>query len=289
MNRLARGWLLTKQSWAIVRGDRTLLVFPIVAGVSGLCVAAVFVGGGVGLRAATGSEPLMIVAFVIGAYLLTLVATFCNVALTACASRALDGEDTTVSEGFAAARKRLGVIVEWSGVQFVVSGLMMVLEAVLREGAGQIVAVLVRGLANLAWAVASFFVIPVIALEGLGPVEALKRSFSIIKQRWGEGVTGAAAIGGLVFLFVLLPAAALIAVGVAVVSKTAVVGGLLIAVGVVVAIVGVVIQSAVATTFKVALYRFATEDRVLGGFEREPLETAFRPRRRRGGGLARTN
>jgi hypothetical protein len=288
MNRLARGWLLTKQSWAIVRGDRTLLVFPIVAGVSGLCVAAVFVGGGVGLRAATGSEPLMIVAFVIGAYLLTLLATFCNVALTACASRALDGEDTTVSEGFAAARERFGVIVEWSGVQFVVSGLMMVLEAVLREGAGQILAVLVRGLANLAWAVASFFVIPVIALEGLGPVEALKRSFSIIKQRWGEGVTGAAAIGGLVFLFVLLPAAALIAVGVAVVSKTAVVGGLLIAVGVVVVIVGVVVQSAVATTFKVALYRFATEDRVLGGFEREPLEKAFRPRRRRGG-LARTN
>ena len=289
MNRLARGWLLTKQSWAIVRGDRTLLVFPIVAGVSGLCVAAVFVGGGVGLRAATGSEPLMIVAFVIGAYLLTLVATFCNVALTACASRALDGEDTTVSEGFAAARERFGVIVEWSGVQFVVSGLMMVLEAVLREGAGQIVAVLVRGLANLAWAVASFFVIPVIALEGLGPVQALKRSFSIIKQRWGEGVTGAAAIGGLVFLFVLLPAAAVIAVGVAAVSKTAVVGGLLIAIGVVAAIVGIVVQSAVATTFKVALYRFATEDRVLGGFEREPLEKAFRPRRRRGGGLARTS
>jgi hypothetical protein len=288
MNRLQRGWLLTKESWAIVRRDRTLLVFPIVAGTSGLCVAAVFVGGGVGLRAATGSEPLMIVAFVVGAYLLTLVATFCNVALTTCASRALDGEDTTVAEGFAAARQRFGVIVEWSGVQFVVSALMMVLEAVLREGAGQIIAVLVRGLANLAWAVASFFVIPVIALEGLGPMEALKRSFSIIKQRWGEGVTGSAAIGGLVFLFVLLPAAAVIAAGVAVASKTAALGGLLIAIGVVVAVVGIVVQSAVATTFKVALYRFATEDKVLGGFEREPLEKAFRPRRRRGGRLART-
>jgi cation transporter-like permease len=114
MSRIGRGWILTKESWAIIRRDRTLLVFPIVAGISGLLVGAVFIGGGVGLRAATGSEPVMIVAFVIGAYVLTVVSTFCNVALTSCAARALDGEDTTVAEGFAAARERFGVVMSWS-------------------------------------------------------------------------------------------------------------------------------------------------------------------------------
>ena len=58
--------------------------------------------------------------------------------------------------------------------------------------------------------------IPVIALEGLGPKDALKRSVAIIGQRWGEGVAGSFAIGGLVFLFAFLPGAALVALGIAV-------------------------------------------------------------------------
>ena len=37
--------------------------------------------------------------------------------------------------------------------------------------------------------------------------------------------------------------------------------------------------------FKVALYRFAVEDHVVGQFERSQLEAAFRPR---GRGAART-
>jgi hypothetical protein len=41
------------------------------------------------------------------------------------------------------------------------------------------------------------------------------------------------------------------------------------------------VQTALSATFRVALYRFATEDKVLGGFKREPMESAFAPRRRR--------
>jgi hypothetical protein len=288
MNRMQRGWRLTKQSWAIIRRDRTLLVFPIVAGIAGLIVAAIFVGGGVALRGSTGSEPLMIVAFVIGAYLLAVVSIFCNVALCACAARALEGEDTTVQEGFEAARSRFGVVVGWAGVQLIVGGLTTLLEAALREAGGQILASIVGSLVNLAWGVASFFVIPIIALENLGPKDALKRSLSIVRQRWGEGVTGTAAIGLLLVLFAFLPGAALVAVGIAARNSSSVLAGVLIALGVVTIIVGIVIQTALMSTFKVALYRFATEDKVLGGFEREPLENAFKPRRRRDRGLART-
>jgi hypothetical protein len=158
----------------------------------------------------------------------------------------------------------------------------MIIEAALREGAGQIVAALVGGIANVAWGVASFFVIPIITLENLGPTAALKRSISIIKNRWGEGVAGTAAIGGLLVLFVFLPGVALVALGVVTASKTAALAALLIAAGAVIIIVGVVVQAALMSTFRVALYRFATEDKVLGGFDREPLENAFRPRRRRG-------
>src|SRR5918999_1470322 len=108
MTRIRRGWELTKESWAVVRRDRSLLVFPVVAVIAALLVAAIFVGGGAALHASNGSEPLLIVVLVVGAYVLIAVSIFFNVALSACASRALEGHDTTAGEGFAAARSRLG-------------------------------------------------------------------------------------------------------------------------------------------------------------------------------------
>jgi hypothetical protein len=34
MGRIQRGWQLTEQSWAVVGGDRSPMLFPVVAGAS---------------------------------------------------------------------------------------------------------------------------------------------------------------------------------------------------------------------------------------------------------------
>ena len=39
---------------------------------------------------------------------------------------------------------------------------------------------------GVAWSVATYFVIPVIALEGLGPRDALRRSSALVREKWGE-------------------------------------------------------------------------------------------------------
>jgi hypothetical protein len=282
MGRMSRGWMLTKESWRLVRSDRTLLWFPVVGALVGLVVAAVFVGGGIALYSATNSAVALIIPLVIGAYLLAVVATFFNVALAVCVSRALEGHDSTVAEGLAAARTRLDHIFGWAGVQLVVGGLNLLLQALLREAGGQVVASIFSGLANAAWDIASFFVIPALALDDLGPKAALKRSVQVIRERWGEGVTGAAAIGFIFFLCVWLPVIALIVVGVLLSSSVAGLGIALIAIGVVAFVIGVVVQTTLSAAFRVALYRFATQGEVLGPYQREPLEQAFRPKRRRG-------
>ena len=275
MGRMRRGWQLSKESWAVVKGDRSLLVFPIVAGLGTLILVAAF--GGAALGVLESSTPLAIVIGVIGLYLVMLVTVFASVALTACAARSLEGEDTRASEGWAAARGRFGPIMSWAGVQLVVGAAITALQALLRDSAGQIVSSIVGGLANFAWTIATFFVIPVIAFEGLGPFAALKRSVAVIKGRWGEGVTGSFAIGGLVFLFAFLPGALLVALGIAI---SGAVGAVVAVLGVAIFLVGAVVQNALMAVFKVALFRFATEDRVVGQFERPLLEQAFRPRGR---------
>jgi Family of unknown function (DUF6159) len=280
MGRFARGWQMTKQSWAVVRADRSLLVFPVVAAGAGIATSIVFFGAGAGIVAASKDDWLAVPFVVAGLYVLVAIGIFCSVALSACASRALEGHDTTIAEGLGAARSRLDVILAWAGVQLVVGALISALQALLRQGAGAVVGALVGGLANLAWTVATFFVVPGIALEGLGPRAALTRSTHVIRERWGEGVSGTAAIGAIVFFAGILPGGLLIAIGVGVSSGSAALAVVLIVLGAVIIGVAALLQTTIMAVFKVALFRFATEDRVLGEFERAQLETAFRRRRR---------
>ena len=277
MGRMGRGWALSKESWAIVRADRSLLVFPDHRGDRGADRR-----GGVRRRR---RRPLRderaagVAIAIIGLYTVIAFSIFCNVALAACAARSLDGEDTRPSEGWAAARARLRPILGWALLQLVVGGLITALQAFLRQGAGQLIGLIVGGLANFAWTVATFFVIPVIAFEELGPKAALGRSVAVLRQRWGEGVAGTFAIGAIVFLVAFLPGAALVALGIVLGGAG---GAVLIVLGAAVFLVGAVVQNTLMAVFKVALYRFATEDRVVGRFERSQLEAAFRPRGRMG-------
>ena len=45
-------------------------------------------------------------------------------------------------------------------------------------------------LVGLTWAVATYFVVPILAAEGTGPITALRRSVDLLKKSWGEGLTG---------------------------------------------------------------------------------------------------
>ena len=47
---------------------------------------------------------------------------------------------------------------------------------------------LVGGWIGLAWTLASYFVVPVLAAEDVGPAEALQRSADLFRETWGEEV-----------------------------------------------------------------------------------------------------
>lgn len=267
----------------MLRNDRSLAIFPVISAVAILAAALVIAGPGVVLLATDTAAPVAYVLWAIAIYVLTFIGIYCNVALAAAASRSLDGHDTTLSDGFAVARQRRGVIAQWAAVQLTVGLLLNLLEAALAQTpVGRIAASIITGLLSGAWSIVTFFVTPLLALEGVGPKQALTRSGSLIKARWGEGFVGSISIGGVVFLIVMLPAIAIGALGVAAVGSSPALGGLLIAVGVVVFIVGALISSTLNTIFRVALYRYATSDEVVQGYDRDTFAHAFAPKKRFG-------
>lgn len=277
MRRIREGWRLTKKSWAVVKADRSLAIFPAIsAACTVLSFLVVWTGAGAVLLATNPddltSDPVTWIAFVLSTYAGVFTATFFNVALASCAVRSLEGADTTVSEGLRAAWQRLGAIAGWSALATLVSVILRLIEERF-EAVGSIVAAIV----GVAWSAAAFFVVPVLALEGSGPIEALKASGRTVKRRWGESATGYVAISAVSTLAVLCAVAVGGAIAFAGVSAESIA---LLALGIVVGVGGLIVilcvSSALNQVFRVAVYRYATTDQAPGQFTAEECEHALR-------------
>lgn len=277
MGRISSGWALTKQSWAVLKNDRSLVIFPILSAVFAMIalvviwVPTVITAGLLQNGTVDENNPIIGVGAVVTIYVSTFVVIFFNVALAACAARSLRGENTKVGEGISAAMGRIGPIVGWTLVAGTVGLILQILEN--RFPIAGRIAVWIAG---AAWAIATFFVIPVIALEGTGPVRSLKRSVQVVKAKWGEGATGQVAISAVtgLIVFVLILAGggagyALVAVGLTPVAIA--VGAVAVAAVIVVAI----ISSALNSIFRVAVYQYAATGQAPAGFDSRLVSSAF--------------
>jgi len=273
MGRMKRGWVLTKVSWSILRSDRSLGAFPVLAGIAGILLAAAF-GAPAALLFSGDMTVLGVIVAAVGIYLVTFAAVFFNVALAAAAGQVLDGQDATVASGVAVARANIGAVAGWAGM---VASVNIVVRA-LQERAGPLGDILLGGLL-VAWGLVTFLAVPVIAAEGTGPIATLKRSATIFRERWGEQITGQFSIGGLVFLIAILPALVLAGIGVA--TGNAAVMIVLIAIAIVVILIASIISAALSQIFAVALYRYATGQGALGQFTEAQLASSVAPRKGR--------
>lgn len=273
MGRIKRGWGLTKKSWALLREHPSLIRFPLYGGVATTLLAIVFLGPGLYLfddDQLAGAIPLI----VIGVYVLSLVGFYFSVGLAACADMIFRGEEATVSDGLAVARTRLSQISGWAAVSAAISLVMGVL-----ENQGGALGTVAARLVGMAWSLVTFLAVPVIAIEGTGPFETIKRSGALFRERWGQQITGNLAIGGAVFLLGVLPAIVLIVAGIALWSSASFLGALLVVIGALVLAIAMLISRALSGIFGVALYRYALDGETVGGFTRDELESAVKVKR----------
>jgi hypothetical protein len=276
MGRIARGWELSKKSFALVEHDRGLLLFPTLSILATIAAAVVIFGPTFAWWQISGGKAPLVVGAVIGFYTLNVISTFFGVAFIAVARRSLDGEPWTMSDGWWAASSRFGSILAWAVVSTIVGLLLQVLE---RVRGGVLVNVVARWVIGAAWSLATFFIVPVLALEGGNPFQAAQRSVQIVRKRWGEGVVGATAIGGL-YAIVVFAAAIPFILGVAAYASAPLLSFLLIIVAIAIVSVGTVVNSAVSQLFRFVLYEYAVSDRALGSFSPDELDASFKPRRR---------
>ncbi len=273
MNRIKMGFRFAGASWRVVRKEPSLLAFPLFATIFGLLYTLLIVAplGVVGWLAIGENTVLVWVLVAIMLFGSSIGATFFGVAAAANASSVFNGEDPKIGDGIALARSRFGVIVKWALVAATVGLVLNLIGS--RGGFG---AMLVRMVGGAAWGIASFFALPILALEGLGPFDTLKRSVGVVRQKWGESLAGVVGIGAVTFLL-FLAAAIVVAIGIfAGVSGLWVVGIPLIIIGAVALVAVMAVASVLRAVFTVAVFRFATEGVAVEGFDAADLERTFR-------------
>ena len=280
MSRFRQGLELAGVSWRTIVNDRSLAVFPVLGAISAVALTAAFLIPGLFLVAdEAASTALMvtgIVLFAIAAYLAAFVGILFSVALASCANRSLQGEDTTVRQGIAAARERIPQIAGWALVTTTVNLILRAIEARFQGVGGAIVS----ALGGLAWALVTFLAVPVIAFEGTGPLQTLKRSSGLFRQRWGQQVVGLGVTTGVVALFGVLPGIAMLFFGIAIAPSIG--GFVLIVIGALAIGVASILSATLSQVLAVALYRFAADGVAVGPFTEAQLQSVVRPRRGRG-------
>jgi hypothetical protein len=267
---------LMKMSWGVLMKDRELILFPIMSAVALLILLGVFLG----VAAATGTvdrldaasqggtgddaRPIDVVLGLLLYASASFIVIFFNTALVAAALERLRGGDPNVRSGLRAASAHLPAILGWALISATVGLILQMLRDRMDNMIGRIALSIVGGV----WAYMTFFVVPVLVAEGLGPIAAIKRSSGLFQRTWGRQVASSFGFGLVYIVAVLIafvPAAALFAVspilGIVVGAFT-----IPIAMGTVQAMEGI---------FKAALYEFALGESPRE-FDRTTLSGAYR-------------
>lgn len=258
MGRISRGWQLTKMSLRVVRKDKEILLFPFLSIVATLLILAsfslgIFMNGDLGKE--VRDDPWLFSAFWgIFYFVAFFIAVFFNAAVIGCATIRMEGGDPTVGDGLRTAFENLKGIFMWALFAATIGMILRMLQ----EKTG-IIGRFVFGALGMAFTIASYFAVPVLIYEKVGPLKALSRSVSILKSTWGEALVGNLGLGA-IFILLALPAFLPIIVGLALMNLSALLIGLVVA-AVYLLILGLVL-SAAQSVLLAALYRYAKTGKI---------------------------
>ncbi len=275
--RVVRGFRLLGTSWRYLREEPRLLVLPAVsaaAAAAGALLVGVPVVSAVGHRG-FGLWLALAVVMVLAAF--TFVSTFLNVAFLSMVQAHLAGRTPRARDGLRFARSRWRAILGWSAMATAVGALLQALQQL--PLVGEWFGRLLSFAGGLAWGLATFFVVPVLVVEGVGARESVRRSARVMRGRWGEAVTADLSIG-LAGAILAIPGLLLGFAGSAMYETDVQMAAVLMTAGLLVVFGSAALAGAMTQLYQLLLYQYSAHGELAGPFTEADLATAMKPRRR---------
>jgi hypothetical protein len=262
-------------SWQVLKHNKKLLLFPLFSGLACILVLASFA---VPIYLADAwsppqqdAPPAKHVAYYGVLFLFYFcnyfVITFFNSAVVGAAVQELCGQRPTFGTAMRSATMRLPQILGWALVSATVGLLLRAVEE-RSEKVGQFVV----GLLGAAWTITTFLVVPVLVVEGKGPIESFKKSASLLKKTWGEQLMSNFGFG-IIFFLLFLPAILIVWGGFHFGGET---GGIIAIVAAVIYVLMLaLIQSTLQSIFQAVLYLYAERGQTPDEFDQSLLSGAM--------------
>jgi len=274
---LSRSWEFAKLSYRTVLDHKHLVLFPVFSTLATVLVVASF---GIPLWGSGQIEVWMNEANQgtasndAGIYITLFLFYFCNyfvivffnTALIASTMNIMENKKGSIGFGISFAMKRIHSIFGWALVSAVVGVILKTLER--NDKIGRFVVSLIGS----AWTALAFFVIPVIVADGVGPIEAFKRSVKTLKSTWGTALMGNFSMG-FIGLLVILP---VLLIGAALWYFVSPVAALVVAIPLF--FLAAAVTGAADAIFKAYLYTYATGKALPEEVDPSLMRDAFRSR-----------
>ena len=263
-NRVSNTFKMMKSCLDVLKKDRELILFPVFAAISVAIFVLILSAGGYldNLDTEQGGSLAPLILLIFGANFLIV---FFNSALVSAALERLRGGDPNVKSGLSHAIKHIHHIFFWSIIVTIVAILIAIIRGDRRENS--IFREIFASIIQAGWAMMTFFVVPIIVSENIGPINAIKRSTSLFKQTWGDQVVANFGFGIFQLFGVLLGVVVGWFFGLFSPLFGAILGGSL-------AVMSVAIIYTLEGIYKAALYEFALGEKPLE-FQQEDLRTAY--------------
>ena len=256
-DRLSNGWTLAMNSFKVLKENKQLIIFPVLSGISLVLIMGSFVlaflsANGWSFENAEDSGTIGNYLYLFLFYLVNyFIVVFFNMALIHCTRLYFRGEEVSINAGLRFSLSRIGTIFSWSVFAAIVGAILRIIQ----DESG-FIGKIITGIIGIVWNIATFFVIPVIAYEDLGPIAAFKRSSQLMKQKWGESLGATFSFGLIQFLAMIVLVIPLFFIG----NMIHPIGGIALA------IMGIfiiaTIFSAAQTIFVSAVYHNITDEPV---------------------------
>lgn len=291
--RFKTGWLLFKQSWKVLKGNKGLTRYIVMSFVASLLLTIVFAvifyaGQQVLVQVSpadnTGnSSATLTAAGYVVAFLYYILAYFIvNLYAAGLVAHVID-----IFHGKSGSY-RTYMNVAWSkgGTLFMFSLIEATIGLILRAIAerSRMLGAIISWILGAIWSLARLFVVPIIVTSEDGAVTSVKKSTQLLVSTWGENLVGRVSLGGvgvIIFLLVLLPLSIAILVGCAFLGGA--IGDILgVILVVLLYLVFNIIMSTVSSVLNTALFYFAQYKQIPAAFDPTLINSVFIQKSRRG-------
>lgn len=285
-NVFSRSWEITKLSFDVIKKDRELLLFPLLAAVfsilfmlSLLFPTIIFsFMKGIGPESYGMFEYILLFITYLG---LAFIATFFNVCVVYTTKKRFEGGNATFKESIGFAFSRVHLIFCWSLVSATVGLILRLIDGLAEKAgrSGEIALNVLNSILGMVWSILTIFVVPAMVYHNLGPMGAIKKSVAVLKKTWGESLIRYYGLGMIQFLFILL--------GIILTIPLLIIGVGLGLYGIVSVIIFIVLYFLIVilvfnvanTVFNTALFVYADSGKVPKGYSKEILGNAFRKKK----------